>query len=289
MRHDSQTNSPNIWMDSVPEHIVRSFHDCQAWQSERTEVLGGNTLATVLTDEFCEYTFIQNTHVDAETDTIYYQCYEKTARDLEKMGVSFDHVVRTWIYLDDIDTTYTDFNRQRDQFYREQGVFDRLVPASTAIGISAQNEPKMISHVLALKKRSDQVVVRAVESPLQCSAMDYQVSFSRALEIQTPDYRRLLISGTASINAEGQTVYIDSIEKQTEQTAKVIDALLASNQMELRHITRLLSYTKIAEDCEFTSQFIEKWLPANDGVMNVHADVCRDNLLVEFEAEVVIF
>jgi enamine deaminase RidA (YjgF/YER057c/UK114 family) len=230
---------------------------------------------------------MQNTHVsiDEPDDQIYYQCYEKTAEDLAKMNLSFADVIRTWIYLDDIDSVYPTFNEQRDRFYREQGVFDRLVPASTAIGISTHKGHKMFCHVLAVRKLSDQVDIHTVQSPLQCSAMDYKVSFSRALEIKTPQYRRLLISGTASINAEGKTVYIDSIEHQAEQTSKVTDALLESNGMTQQHITRLLSYTKRYQDCPYTAQFVRRWLPDNDGILNVHADICRAELLFEIEAE----
>ena len=290
MQYNILSNSHDIWTVCIPAQIVRSFLRSQTWQSQRKEILDQNTVATVLTDEFVEYTFIQNTHIPAGADeTIYYQCYQKTNEYLAKMGISFDDVVRTWIYLDDIDASYSAFNDQRDRFYREHGVFDKRVPASTAIGIPTRNECKMVCHVLAARKLSDQVSIHAVPSPLQCSAMDYKVSFSRALEIKTGGYRRLLISGTASIDAEGRTVYTDSIEKQTEQTAKVTDALLASNAMTPQHITRLLSYTKRHEECEFAKQFVGKWLPEQAEVLDVHADICRDDLLFEIEAEAMFF
>lgn len=289
MQHEVNSNLLDIWTVTIPAQIIHSFQRSQAWQAERIEVLEGDTAAMVLSDQFCEYIFIQNTHVSNKADEdVYYQCYKKTAVDLTKMGVTFDHVVRTWIYLDDISRSYAAFNEQRDRFYREQGVFEKRVPASTGIGISTENGHKMFCHVLAVRTLSETVRIYPVESPLQCSAMDYKVSFSRALKIETPGYRRLLISGTASINAEGETVYIGSIKKQAEQTANVAEALLESNQMTPQHITRLLSYTKQYDDCPLTDQFVKKWLPDNNEILNVHADICRDELLFELEAEALL-
>lgn len=53
---------------------------------------------------------------------------------LNRAGMDFSHVVRTWFYNNRLLDWYEEFNRARDTFFESRGVFDRLVPASTGIG-----------------------------------------------------------------------------------------------------------------------------------------------------------
>ena len=84
MQQKRDSNHLDLWTVTIPAHIVRSFQQSQVWRCERTELLAQNTVATVLRDEFVEYTFIQNAHLaDGADETIYYQCYQKTSEYLE--------------------------------------------------------------------------------------------------------------------------------------------------------------------------------------------------------------
>ena len=51
---------------------------------------------------------------------------------LEKAGMRFRDVLRTWIYLRDIDRDYTALNQARREVFRHRGI--ELRPASTAVG-----------------------------------------------------------------------------------------------------------------------------------------------------------
>ncbi|MBI4530416.1 MAG: RidA family protein [Candidatus Latescibacteria bacterium] len=61
-------------------------------------------------------------------------------------GLSFRDVIRTWIYINNIERDYTAFNRVRTQFYREREVM--RLPAST--GIQGATYPKELGCAMDL-------------------------------------------------------------------------------------------------------------------------------------------
>ena len=66
-----------------------------------------------------------------------------------------------------------------------------------------------------------------VESPDQCEAFDYGSSFARAVEIRDAGLSRIYVSGTASIDKDGETIHVGDVEKQTRTTLRVVRDLLA--------------------------------------------------------------
>ena len=213
------------------------------------------------------------------------ETFEKMEAVLGKVGMDFSHVVRTWMYLDQLLEWYDEFNEVRTQFFRERGVFERMVPASTGIGVGNHAGAALVTDVLAIKPKTDRVKIFAVPSPLQCPALDYKSSFSRGVEIQLPDHRQLLISGTASIEPGGATVHLDNTAKQIELTMQVIEAILDSRDMSWKDTTRAIAYFKDVEDAPLLYKYCEdNNLPAMP-VAIAHSDICRDDLLFEIEVD----
>ena len=53
-------------------------------------------------------------------------------------------------------------------------------------------------------------------SPLQCPALEYGSSFSRAAELRTPGWRRVVVSGTASIlPGSHEVAHVGDVDAQT--------------------------------------------------------------------------
>jgi enamine deaminase RidA (YjgF/YER057c/UK114 family) len=124
-----------------------------------------------------------------------------------------------------------------------------------------------------------------VPSPLQGPAPAYGSSFSRAVEMKTPDFRRLLVSGTASIDLDGQSAFEGDTAAQIDFTMRVVHAILRSRGMGFGHVSRATAYLKNAQD----ACFFEAWL-AREGlegwpVFCAQADICRDELLFEIELD----
>lgn len=254
-----------------------------------TRIRRGDTAsATVFDDEHARYCRVAGILPDDPTSTASeqtMQVFHAMLDILQQAGMSFDNVVRTWFFNDRITSWYKEFNDARDDFFYAHHVFDGIVPASTGIGGSNIMGAALTAGLLAVQPKSDSVAVRRVSSPLQCPAFDYGSSFSRAVEIETPSARRLLISGTASIAPEGYTIHLGETEPQIAHTTRVIEAILQSRGMGWEDVSRAIAYVKRPEDVELASNHMSQL--ADAPVLLVNNDVCRDDLLFEIELDAV--
>ena len=123
-------------------------------------------------------------------------------------------------------------------------------------------------------------------------AYNYQrpSSFSRAIRLNLGEYSVLLISGTASVNEDGEIAHIGDFKAQSWRTFRNISELLASEKMSWHDVVRTSCYLRdIERDYkdfnEIRTQFYS-WLklnplPASTGIQ---ARLCWDTLLIEIEA-----
>lgn len=206
---------------------------------------------------------------------------------LAQAGMTFANVVRTWFYLDRILDWYGDFNAVRTAFFRRHRVFDGLVPASTGVGGGNVEGAAIVAQALAVQPVNTDVVVEAVPSPLQCPALQYGSSFSRAVEVRTPRCRRLLVSGTASIEPGGRTAHVGDAESQTELTMQVVEAILRSRGMAWGDVVRGIAYVKCPADAALFGRHLTAVAVGNIPVVLAENDICRDDLLVEIEVDAV--
>ncbi len=115
-------------------------------------------------------------------------------------------------------------------------------------------------------------------------------SFSRGLRLDLGNLVILLISGTASVDENGQSVHIGNFRAQCQRTFANITALLEAEGASWKNIVRTTCYLRdidrdYAEFNEertafYNSQALEP-LPASTGIQ---AKLCRPELLVEIEA-----
>ncbi len=201
--------------------------------------------------------------------------------------MSFSHVLRTWFYNDDILDWYGDFNVVRTQFFHERRVFDGLLPASTGVGGRNAAGAAVIAGLIAMEPRSDAVKAFEIPSPLQSPAPGYGSSFSRAVELQTPDHRRVYVSGTASIDGEGNTVFHGDAAAQVKQTMQVVQAILESREMDWSDVVRSLAYFKRPDDAPLFGQYLENNAISRFPAVIVENDICRDDLLFEIEVDAI--
>ncbi|MBM3241120.1 hypothetical protein FJZ31_32965 [Candidatus Poribacteria bacterium] len=119
-------------------------------------------------------------------------------------------------------------------------------------------------------------------------------SFSRGLRVELPGATFLFISGTASVDENGNTVHIGDFRAQTWRTFRNITALLASEGANWHDVVRTTCYLRdIERDYkdfnEVRTQFYQEFsldpLPASTGIQG---HLCREELLVEIEAIAII-
>lgn len=123
-------------------------------------------------------------------------------------------------------------------------------------------------------------------------AFDYArpSSFSRALSFDIGGTTMMLISGTASVDEDGNTVHVGDFRAQLWRTFRNITELLRAENMTWHDIVRTTCYLRDIERdyAEFNTirtafyQWLElDPLPASTAIQ---ARICRSDLLVEIEA-----
>ena len=213
--------------------------------------------------------------------------FERLEAALATVGMNFHNVARTWLYNENILAWYGDFNQVRTAFFNERKVFDHLIPASTGIGASNPAGAALVAGLIAIRPKHAGVRIFAVPSPLQCPATAYRSSFSRAVEVQYPDRRHLYISGSASIEPGGKTIYVGDVDKQIAFTMVVAEAILGSRGMHWADTTRMIAYFKDMKDApRFGAYCRERGLAPLPAVLS-HTAICRDDLLFEIELDAV--
>jgi enamine deaminase RidA (YjgF/YER057c/UK114 family) len=284
-------NAPLAWIENARTDNLYGVH---VWAVSGTvaEALSyeGRRAGTLFDDGYAQYCrLVGLLPMDAtigqpeQTQSI----FQQMEAVLDSGGMAFSDVLRTWFYNDNILGWYREFNGVRTKFFQEKKVFDGLLPAST--GVAGRNAlgAALLSGLIAVKSDDEGVRAFEVPSPLQSSATKYGSSFSRAVELELPDLRRLYISGTASIDAEGKTIFLGDCAAQVRQTMEIVHAILQSREMDWGDVTRSLVYFKRGADAPLFYKYRqESGVPAFPAIV-VENDICREDLLFEIEVDAV--
>ncbi len=281
---------PLTWTDSGKQALA-GIH---AWAVSNDHIervsLNDQTTAIIFEDacaRYCRIAGVNASNLSHDRNTQAHEVFRLLEQTLRYADFSLSDMVRTWFYLDDILAWYGDFNAIRDNFFREKGVFDGLVPASTGIGTGNPAGSAVVGGLIAVQPKNGSVESYPVVSPLQCSALDYGSSFSRAAELKMPCLRRLYISGTASIAPEGHTLHIDDTDAQIEKTMQVVQAILESRHMSWSDVVRGIAYVRDAEDLPRYERYCRARDLPDMPVVVTNSTVCRDDLLFEIEVDTI--
>ncbi len=206
----------------------------------------------------------------------------RVEESLRQQGLSYRNVVRAWFYLRDMEEDYAAFNAVRNRLYHEWGI--GLLPASTGIqGAVYPTEHKCGMDVYALGGCSSYRTKR-MHAPTMNEPPAYGSAFSRGLRLDRNDISLVFISGTASINRQGEIVHVDDIEKQVERMLHNVERLLGSEHVGLDSTLSCVTYLKSADYLDAYRKVCARH-PVLQSIVNsvVVADVCRPKWLCEME------
>ena len=122
----------------------------------------------------------------------------------------------------------------------------------------------------------------------------YGSAFARGLRLEMGNYKLLIISGTASINDGGETLYKGDFRAQCWRTYRNITNLLKAEGGSWKDIVKTTCYLRDIErdydDFNDVRNAFFEWnrldpLPASVGIQ---ARLCREDLLVEIEAVAIL-
>ena len=212
--------------------------------------------------------------------------FETALELLNSHSTSFTDVLRTWIYLADIDRDYDELNASRNLFFQQQGV-ERL-PAST--GINGGPHPREARCALDVYTLLNPEVanIEIMHTPTLNEAAEYGSAFSRGMKMALAEETYLFISGTASVDEVGDTVHEGDIKAQIERMLLNVEELLHGHGATFADLAQAVTFLKSCDDCQLYERIC-----AERGVTNVphtivEAHVCRPNLLCEMEAIAVL-
>ena len=127
-------------------------------------------------------------------------------------------------------------------------------------------------------------------------AYDYGLpsSFTRGMRVELPGATMIYLSGTASVDERGATVYEGDLKAQCLRTFRNLTRLLAAERASWHDVVRTTCYLRdIERDYDafnetrtlFMNAIGLDPLPASTGIQ---ARICRSDLLVEIEAIAII-
>jgi enamine deaminase RidA (YjgF/YER057c/UK114 family) len=224
------------------------------------------------------------------------EMFDRAEGILRRNGASYKDVARTWLYLSDILDWYPEFNKARSEKYGEFGIMPGpgdtrlLLPASTGIGADTPSAAAASMDLLAVLGREvdETAPVRKLSNRKQLDAFRYGAAFSRGAVMMEDDVKLIQVSGTAAIDEHGVSLHRGDIRSQINCTFDRIETLLGQEGAGLRNIAAATVFVKRPEDASiYRAMAAARGLETLPAVCVV-ADVCREELLFEIDAEAVV-
>jgi len=233
-----------------------------------------------------------------------------------QLGIDFNQVFRQWNYVEQIFSiqqidrcrrqNYQLFNEARAEYYSKYRTVPGF-PAATGIGTAFDGVTIECMAVVC----DEETVSVAIANPQQLNSYKYgqevlkgepqknskqnqPPQFERARLMTNGSSSRLFVSGTASIIGQ-ETIGLGDVEKQTRVTIENIAVLVSESNLRahypaLRNVPDKYAYVRVyvknQEDIALVKAICLDHF-GNVPTTFVQADICRDNLLVEIEAEMV--
>lgn len=199
-------------------------------------------------------------------------------------GTLRDNCVRTWIYLKDVDVFYQGMVDSRRELFARQGMNGKShYIASTGIEGACAHRHDLVAmdaySVLGLQKEQ---VSYLNDFDRLCLTRDYNVTFERGTRIAYADRSHYFISGTASIDRDGQVVHRGNVMRQLDRALDNIDALLLSGDASLEDMKYLIVYLRDPTDYAPVKSYLDFHFPGLPTFI-VEGAVCRPEWLVEVE------
>jgi enamine deaminase RidA (YjgF/YER057c/UK114 family) len=281
-------------LKSTPETRVRTVMD-QGISKGRAWTIDGSTFFVLHNIDGGNPS--DGGHADRKTQSE--TMFRQAERILHAEGASYQDVLRTWIYMSNILDWYGDFNAIRNRFYAEYGFLrdtdskvqaeQIYLPASTGIeGKNPSNMPATMDVFAVHRSPGSTIQIRPIYGIQQRSPFRYGSAFSRAVVVEEPNSKLVLVSGTASINEQGKSTFVGDPEAQIRHTLTVVSALIANEGATLQDLCETTVFLKHRKDFSVFQKIVKEIGIPNIPSVNLVADVCRDELLFELDAVLIL-
>ena len=222
--------------------------------------------------------------------------FNKYLKTIEGTDMTMErNLVRTWIYVTNIDVNYQGVVEARNDIFDQEGLTaDTHYIASTGIGgaTPVRHAAVAIDFLTVPNiKEEDKKYLQALDhlNPTH----EYGVAFERGTRLTLPTHtlhpegsqqfkQQYFISGTASIDKHGDVVYEGDIVRQTGRLLENIGALLKDGDATMNDIRYFIIYLRDITDYHTVEILMNQFYPQIPHII-VEAKVCRPGWLIEME------
>jgi enamine deaminase RidA (YjgF/YER057c/UK114 family) len=200
-----------------------------------------------------------------------------------------DSVLRTWLFVRNIDTNYRDMVVARRELFAEHGLTPEThyIASSGIEGGSDASGAKVALDAYAISGvQPDQVSYPAALDHL-CPTHSYGVTFERATSVAYRDRTQMIVSGTASIDSEGRILHAGDVSRQLDRTLDNVEALLARVDATLDDMGVFIVYLRDPGDDKIAWRHMRQRV-GEAPIQVVVAPVCRPGWLIEVEGVAVV-
>lgn len=195
------------------------------------------------------------------------------------------NVIRSWIYVNDIDKNYHAIVAERAAFFEKTGILlKNQFLASTGIGATLPDGINCQMDFLLFENSTNEplLVTRMINHEIMPDTIKYGVHFERGLKLTLKGKKHYYISGTASIDPKGEVLHLGDVEKQTIKTLENIDLLLKKSGSVIDDLAYAVIYLREREDINKVEKIVRGALK-DIPLLFVLGPVCRPSWLVEIE------
>lgn len=237
---------------------------------------------------YVHYYSVFNSSFLGKTESSYTQTHlllNAYERKLDLAGCSIgDNCLRTWFFARDIDCDYRGVVEARKENFQINGLTkDTHYIASTGIqGGAADYRTKVLLDAYAIKGIEKEQIRYLYALENMSPTYEYGVTFERGVSIDFGDRRRVLISGTASIDNSGKILHEGDIEKQVSRMLENVHALLDETGCDFSNLMQIIVYLRDVADYQNVKKRFDEQFPHVPKSI-VYAPICRPGWLVEME------
>ncbi len=230
---------------------------------------------------------------DTNGSTSYAQTQNVFARyesALAERGLNLpDHVVRTWLFVQNVDVNYQGLVDARREWFAERGLTaETHFIASTGVeGVGVDPRATVLMDAYAIDGVEPEQIEYLADLDHLSPTHVYGVTFERGTSVAYRDRKHIFISGTASIDRHGEIVHPGDVAKQLNRTLENIEALLARAEATLADMCSFIVYIRDPSDYGLAWSVIRERF-GHAPVEVIEARVCRPGWLIEVEGIAIV-
>ncbi len=221
-----------------------------------------------------------------QTRSVFEQ-YEASLRD-HNLSLAND-VIRTWLFVQDVDVNYSGLVAARRELFAERGLTpDTHFIASTGVeGTGANPSAKILLDAYAIAGVESRQITYLADLDHLSPTHVYGVTFERGTSVAYRDRKHIYISGTASIDRNGEILHPGDVSKQLDRALENVGALLAQAGATLNDVCAFIVYIRDPSDYGLAWSEMRKRF-GDAPVEVIEARVCRPGWLIEVEGIAVV-